>query len=310
MRPLLGLLLTALLVTAGCLGSTGEVLAGCEEPLQVATFHGPTHDGALERAPGQAVPILLWVENPYDVELEVTLATHPQATAYIDHEEGLAKAPAGHRLEPGERSLLGANVQEALPNGSVAISLLHHVPEGAGPVEGNLCDYNGEVRRWFELAEPIEPDATAEPGKGVLVRTVGVWRNGTSFYTNHGGFHDRTDLPRSYLGNYSGNDPLKVYVYNDTGDEMPERYDESGYATTIPGFNEALEGLPTVGARFTAFAPAEGYTQDGNEDHPLYGDALAFYIEAIEVRTVPCEVPQPVCDVPSEDDVPPPTSSP
>ena len=60
------------------------------------------------------------------------------------------------------------------------------------------------------------------------------------------------------------------------------------YFTTIKGFNEALKGLSTNAARVVHIPPQDAYTIAGNEDHPLYGDALIFYIRVLEVHDVPC----------------------
>lgn len=308
MKRLGVLFLGVVVATTGCLGGTGQVLAGCEDLMEIRpVFAGTNVAGHLQRAPGQAVPVLFWVENVADTGLEVRLETAPEAASYLDPEGGI-----GDWLDidvpKGEQRLLAANLDEAMPNGSVQVSF-HAFGTQPNEVKGTLCDYSQERTQWVTLAEPIQPNATAEEGQGVLVRTVGFWMNGTSFYTNHEGFHNRTDLPRDYVGNYTGSDPLKVYIYDESSQELPDRYNESGYSTTIPGFNEALKTLPTMGARFTAFPPEQGYTREGNEEHPLYGDPLAFYIEALEVRTIPCEVPQPVCEVPGQDDAPEPPAA-
>lgn len=284
---------------AGCLGGPGQELAGCEEILEIRPAFGAMDDqGRFERAPGQSVPILFWVTNTAGVPLTVHLETVPEPTSvwYLTGEDD-------RRLEPGGQGLLAVELDQASEDGTVELVIGTDPLPDANDVEEAICDYDRRFERTVTLAEPEEAEV-AEGGKGVLVRTVGLWGNGTSFYTNHGGFHDRGELPRSYLGDYAGDDPLEVYVYNESRDERPERYNESGYSTTISGFNEALHGLPTVGARMTFAAPDEAYTTEGNEDHQLYGDPLYFYIEALEVETVPCEVPQPVCTPPDEDDVP------
>jgi FKBP-type peptidyl-prolyl cis-trans isomerase 2 len=61
-----------------------------------------------------------------------------------------------------------------------------------------------------------------------------------------------------------------------------------GYYTTIPGFNDALKGLSTNTVHVVRLAPEQAYTRSGNEKHPLYGDALVFYIKVVDVVDAPC----------------------
>lgn len=169
--------------------------------------------------------------------------------------------------------------------------------------EGLPCAPHGRGEG-YGVARPEESPRGAA-GKGVHVRTAGFWENGTSFYTNHGGVHARDDIPKGYLGEYGGDEPLKVYVYEEETSEMPRRYQEAGYAVTIRGFNEALKGIPQGGARVAQLAPEDAYTAPGREDHPLYGDALVFWIEAVEVVDLPCPLPPPQCDLPATPPLPP-----
>jgi hypothetical protein len=140
---------------------------------------------------------------------------------------------------------------------------------------------------------------TARPGVGVLVHTAGFWLNGTLFYTNMDRVHNDTRIPHAGWYEYEGGDPLSVYIYNESRAERPERYNETGFGVTIPGFNEALKEAFVGASRVARLTPEQAYTHDGNEEHLLYGDELVFYIEITDVVTVDCPYPQPVCEVPT-----------
>lgn len=158
---------------------------------------------------------------------------------------------------------------------------------------------------------PAREGATVEVGKGALVKAAGFWENGTLFYTN---MHEVDDGPRD--GNtdeswpragwyeYGGDDALPVYVYDKdrseappawtAGNEVPDEDPFTGfvvpgrYFTTIPGFNEALKGLSTSTTVAVRIPPELAYTRPGNEEHPLYGDALVFLIHVEAVADLPC----------------------
>lgn len=286
--------LLVLVAASGCLGGAGESLGTCDPVVDVSLFHPEASQGALPRAEGEPVPVSVWVENvaPVDLEVEIAwtgvearhLSADPSPVEVLDRnvpeDEGTF---AAFSLEPGE--------------GEVQLEIRAHAEGIEADLRDPLCEDTRVQREPLSLDERSGFDR-AQAGQGVLVHTVGWWPNGTSFYTNMDRYHERPDLPHDYLGPYESGEPLKVYVYNESREEMPERYNESGYVTTIPGFNEALKAVPTVGGHVTYLEPSQAYTTEGNEDHALYGDPLIFYIEAIETRTVPCEVPQPVCTPP------------
>lgn len=290
------------IVTSGCLGGAGQALFDCDT-LDVETFTPPLDpDGRLARASGEPVPLIVWADNVGSAELFVSAETQPSVGDVVASSLPMDDDPleAGI-LEPGERWFLVLDVADTLDNGSIQLTVR---TSGTGGAEDLTCDLDTEEHRWFDAGDPQDAPR-AEGGKGVLVRTVGWWTNGSSFYTNMERYHADPGTPGGYLDPYNGSDPLPVYVYNESASEMPDRYNESGYVTTIEGFNAALHGLPTAGGRVTHMPAEQGYTKDGYEQHPLYGDDLIFYIEATEVTTEPCEVPQPVCTLPGADDVPP-----
>ncbi|MHB1262714.1 MAG: FKBP-type peptidyl-prolyl cis-trans isomerase [Thermoplasmatota archaeon] len=151
----------------------------------------------------------------------------------------------------------------------------------------------------WDLTTPRE-GRSAEPGQGVHVFTAGFLENGTLFYTNIKAI-DHDDWPRTANYTWEGGDPLPVYVYEEDRGEQPAYWDDPqagtpvegtvpglGYYATIPGFNEALKGLSTNTVRVVRLAPEDAYTRAGAEDHPLYGEALVFYIKVIDVVSLPC----------------------
>ncbi|HEX9817208.1 MAG TPA: hypothetical protein VGB18_09530 [Candidatus Thermoplasmatota archaeon] len=160
------------------------------------------------------------------------------------------------------------------------------------------CKGFGDAGEGVRFA-PRAAGEQAQPGVGVQVRTAGFWTNGTLFYTNMQRVHDDPRIEHAGWYAWEGNDPLPVYIYNTTRTERPERYNASGFVTTIPGFNEALKSI-FVGTSFVAdLAPEEAYTRPGNEGHDLYGDEIVFYIEITDVVAIDCPYPQPVCEAPT-----------
>jgi FKBP-type peptidyl-prolyl cis-trans isomerase 2 len=166
----------------------------------------------------------------------------------------------------------------------------------------------------WDLAAPTE-GRSAEPGQGVHVYTAGFLEDGTLFYTNIEAI-DQDDWPRTDWYAWEGGEPLPVYVYDQDRNEEPAYWRPPsssvpktgtpadpvlhdaameadattglGYFTTIAGFNEGLKGLSTNTVRVVHMAPEDAYTRAGNEEHPLYGQALVFYIKVEDVVSVPC----------------------
>lgn len=157
-----------------------------------------------------------------------------------------------------------------------------------------------------------KPDGElATTGQGAHVYTAGFWTNGTLFYTNIAEV-DSSTWPRAGWYAFEGGEALPVYVYDKDRGEKPAYWGQEHeigpvgqrigreYFTTIAGFNEALKGLSTATERVVVIPPEKAYTLPGNEEHPLYGDALVFYIRVVDVVDVPCDarMPSPACDLP------------
>lgn len=194
---------------------------------------------------------------------------------------------------------------------------------GSGPFSIEFMvharDRGCTVTKWARTihVDVGRPGEKARPGVGALVHTAGFWENGTLFYTNMDRFHNDTTIPRGGWYEFTNGDPLRVYLYNRSRDERPPRYNASNngvkppggqpshvWSPTIEGFNAALKTMQTTGSWIVRIPPHQAYTQPGRERHPLYGDALVFYMEIRNVVVVPCPVPEPACD-PTVPKVPP-----
>jgi hypothetical protein len=275
MRVWVALAAVASLVS-GCVG-LGE--RGC----------GP--DGAdLDAMPVLRTP---WVDGGY-------LRTDPAGTwDTVILQTGDAEAPAAMAGPAGWSVEVERISDPSLDN----FSLLRVAP-GAG--KGRLdvaydhteCGGQRGTISWT-LAAP-EKGRAAEPGEGVHVHTAGFLEDGTLFYTNIKAI-DHDDWPRTDWYAWEGGDPLPVYVYEGDRSEQPAHWKDPqsgtpvegtvpglGYYTTIPGFNAALNDLSTNTVRVARLAPEEAYTRAGNEEHPLYGQALVFYIKVDAVVPLPC----------------------
>jgi hypothetical protein len=134
----------------------------------------------------------------------------------------------------------------------------------------------------------------------VHLYTAGFLEDGTLFYTNIKAI-DHDDWPRTPWYAWEGGEPLAVYVYDEDAGEEPAYWEDPqsgtplhgtipglGYSPTIAGFNDALKGLSTNTVRVVRLEPEEAYTHPGNEDHPLYGEPLVFYIKVETVVPLPC----------------------
>jgi hypothetical protein len=277
MRVWVALAAVASLVS-GCVG-LGE--PGC----------GPDDPGAGDELPDLRTP---WVDGRYlrtdrsgtwdTVVLQTGDAEDPEASA----------GPGGWSVEVeriSDPSLDNFSLLRVTPGpGKGRLDLAYDHSECGGGRSGTIS---------WDLAAP-EAGRSAEPGEGVHVYTAGFLENGTLFYTNIKAI-DRDDWPRTDWYAWEGGDPLPVYVYDQDRGEQPAHWKDPqsgtpvagtvhglGYYTTIPGFNEALKDLSSNTVRVVRLAPEEAYTRAGNEEHPLYGQALVFYIKVDAVVALPC----------------------
>lgn len=261
------------LILQGCIAD--DLIGGtCDEP-DLHTLTGPWDGSRTSWVATGPLPILFWASPDRGAEpVTVELADGASAPGEVSMFSNTSR-PGFGVLHAEDPPVPRVHVRAACPDGGTTTNTLIVVPTGGG-------------------------DAVS-PGHGVEVYTAGFWTNGTLFYTNmhRVQFDDAIPHPDGgELGQWPGGEALPVYVYDGSRDEMPARYEEAGYFTTIRGFNEALKGMVEGQSRVARLAPEDAYTRPDARDHALYGDELVFYIELVRIADVPCEVPEPVCEVP------------
>lgn len=298
------------LAFAGCVGIQPAVCL----PLDSFSLWGrATPEGSIGRSLNQtahqaSASVLYWFHNPYSEpvtpEPRFESGSTPLLTSF-DHI--LSDDP----LPPDGRGFGYSKVVEHRaaatdkPN-DVNLSLFKSDSREVAPGAHVYCNPSEEPVYDIRL-NPGRTGAPPTPGTGVWVHTAGFWENGTLFYTNMDRVNNDTRVPKAGWYQYGGGASLRVYVYNTSAKERPSRYNQTGnaYSPTIQGFNTALKTLPDTGSVIAHIPAEQAYTQPGREKHRLYGDNLVFYIEIEKRVTVPCPLPQPVCDYPVDPPKPP-----
>ena len=146
-------------------------------------------------------------------------------------------------------------------------------------------------------------------GIGTQLYYVLWYANGTLASTNDPALRNRPALGDAVLdGNdTSFDEPLKVYVGGQRGTPPPEPYNSTGYLPVIAGFDARLRNAGdgsgmVAGETLAVRIPKEqAYTIDGNEDHVLYGEDLAFLIRIVTVDLLAMRT----CDLPVCAPIPP-----
>jgi hypothetical protein len=293
LRCPLAVALVAFLSLAGCLGVGPDEV--CSRPqVSLAWVPGDTQGAGV-------------LSEPTDPDQDWDALFSIQTTATV--ELNVATWPAGWNLDAARLGSTNSSLYRA------RLTPTRLPQAGAFNVEW-ASTHDGECYEMVRsssvtLAEP-SPGSVASVGQGAMVYTAGFWENGTLFYTNMPDV-DRSVWPRAGWYAWEGGDALPVYVYGSSRDEEPAYWSACppsppsdgscawNYFTTIEGFNEALKGLSTNTARVVHIPPEKAYTLPGREDHPLYGDALVFYIRLVAVHDVPCgpDEPPALCQMPA-----------
>lgn len=282
------LLLTAT-VLGGCLEEDeGPVADSVPFPLQTYRFAWEGADVAVD---GTTHGWLLSVHNPSNGTYETTILPFGLEEALLGpvratdslgagggrvtwlpaRVEGGASVPAPSlTLGPGEGGVFLVQVEaysQADP-GRVGVRFL--VTDDNDPLRA----VDSRTVAWNVTSAAMATGVA--PGDHVRTVTVGVWANGTSFYTNSADLLADAAFPAGFDHNESASDPLPVYVYDQSRDEQPEGSKDRCWFTTIAGYNALLRSQSegSTGVRF--LPPESAYTLPGNEDHPLYGDPLVF----------------------------------
>ncbi|MBW3583367.1 MAG: hypothetical protein KY455_09745 [Euryarchaeota archaeon] len=148
---------------------------------------------------------------------------------------------------------------------------------GQGPLPFIAGDFR--VLEGWQSVRGVQLDKSgpkAVPHDKVKTLTVGVWTNGTSFYTNIADLNADATFPAGYDREQFGGDPLPIYVYDQDRREQPVGNRDRCWFTTISGYNALLKSQAELGTNARFLTPEEGYTVAGAEDHFLYGEALVF----------------------------------
>ncbi len=265
------LILASILVMAtlsGCLAD--DDVGDGETALGFFVFHYP--------APG----IMTSEDSPHPLAWAVRVANPSNDTVRYDLEAaGMAAGRGGIVTHEGwlDTEIGGARLSDTLAPGESRL----WVYEGDWSVGDafTMNAYSNGARVFTQELTAVDGGGiVVQPGMHVQTRTVGLWVNGTSFYTNIPQMLQNASFPAGgnidRQGALADATPLPVYVYDQDRLEQPDSSIDNCYFTTIPGYNALLKTQVTgvTGARF--LTPAEGYTRAGNEAHLLYGDALVF----------------------------------
>lgn len=282
-RPLVPLLLV--IAIAGCseIGSD-EGAEASSFPLEVFRFAYPGSDAAVA---GFDHGWLVQVRNPTQESLRAALVPFGIDTASVgpigttggDAPQQLWLADtvsadqAGPPLElaPGEAGLFLVQVKGyPVSEGEQVAGFQVRALDVADPTH----PYGSHLEEWTVT---IASAATAvSPDHHVQTATVGVYPDGTSFYTNIAALHADRNMTRDYDNTTFGGDPLPVYVYGQARGEQPAGSRDTCHFTTISGYNTLLKTQAAGSTNVRYLRPEEAYTLPGNEEHALYGEALVF----------------------------------
>ena len=311
LRVVIAMVLVAL---SGCLEDLFDPAVSCEDPRvgipEVHLFGGPlnANDEITRSETPQPTPesphanwsaqVLVWIENPglYGVEVY----------GGPNWGEGMKYGPSlmlasDNILEPGETvlGLLGIVSEDYRPEPAAQVNATFF----PAPVHRPSCvDKIGY--RTIRLAASSDGE-WVKPGSGAWIHFASFDVNGSAYWSNVPRIDADAGIPKADSYQYGGSEPLKVFVYHEDAEEMPDRYRDQGYVTVVPGLNELLKKGNTVTSRSEKVNPELAYTgpewegSSTGERHPLYGKDVVFYVEVKRVVVIPeCIVPDPVCNVP------------
>lgn len=269
-------------------------LAGCaspdaEEGFEPAPFplvvYRHAWTGSDVFVPGVPHGLAFSVHNPTDKEVSVGLIMEghdsmlmgplgltsgdtPITTWLAVRVEDESNRGVGRILAPGEGTMFLAKVDSYVSSNVTARFL------ATDPLNGEVF-YEPHSIDWSIVETTAQPLTT--PSTLVQTTTVGFWINGTSFYTNSAQLLADPAFPVGGDVDRNGaTETLPIYVYDNANSEQPYGNADNCYFTTIPGYNELLKNQAGLSTGVTFMQPSQGYTVEGNEDHPLFGDALVF----------------------------------
>lgn len=283
MRPLFAILLAAFLL-AGCTSSVSTDGDGIVSLYRVA------YAGSDLYVEGSTHGWMATVTNDYDEDIVVGLD-------FIGKVDGRIVRPIQEGMVGFEQ--LSSNMDVAgdhdpaftmqLAAGESTLVLAH--VDGYGEfgstftVGWNLTAYNADATRTLAqvpttwTVERTTPGTPVNPGDHVQTVTVGMWINGTSFYTNAGAALDDPNFPGGegwVNATEDGRDPLPIFVYGEDRSEQPMGSQDTCHFTTITGYNDLLKSQAEGSTGVRMLQPEEAYTVEGREDFGLYGHVLVF----------------------------------
>ncbi len=271
-RAILVGLVAVAAVLAGCLDGDGA------EGLDLYLFDYP---GAQNWVPGTEHGWMLRISNPTSQTMAAVVAPIGVADGPFFLAADLAAGRMPDLVASVDGAVIGGLRAVLAPGEStVAVLLVRAYENAVEPVAGlrvhsMLGDQvveTADVTRPVKMVEGLDVEA----GDHVRTATVGVWINGTSFYTNIAALNEDPAFPAGYDRAEFGGDALPIYVYASDRGEQPAGSKDTCHFTTITGYNELLLGQAEGGTGARFLLPEEAYTREGAEDHLLYGDALVF----------------------------------
>lgn len=272
----------------------GVALAGCSNDAPAAeALPSPVkayrfaYEGSDVHVPGTEHGWLIRLHNPSDeawlatIVLEGvqdavlgpvsrTLGSSPQTVLLPVHQEdGVQEAPPSIRLEPNGSGVFLAKVREYAAGAAQAGFRVLSAPAAR---DDAIVLSDAQLRPLTVL----DAQTPVDPGDHIETVTVGVWTNGTSFYTNSASLLADPAFPAGFPRDAFDDAPLPVYVYDRTRDEQPAGSQDQCHFTTIAGYNALLKEQAEHSTGVRLMRPEDAYTVPGAEDHPLYGDPLVF----------------------------------
>lgn len=274
--PCLVIVLLAPLLS-GCIEPGSDGPESPPAPLTSLEVYEYRYDGDDVAYPGYAYGWMARITNHDSVNIPFIVKPVDNLTAFgpaTNESWELFDAPAVDILPPGESKLYLFQATFANATNQTGFSVRVIETDQASP------DVDAPIQQVGRFLRDLESPATGPnpvgPGQHVHTATVGVWLNGTSFYTNIPDLNADEAFPAGYDRSEFGGDPLPIYVYGEDRTEQPPGSKDTCHFTTITGYNALLKTQVEHGTSVRWLAPEEAYTRPGAEEHQLYGDVLVF----------------------------------
>lgn len=275
---------------SGCITDGVDLGAGGADGLTSLSVYEYRHSGDDAAFRGLSYGWMARITNELDAPVVIAVEPlHRNETSWAPattEEWRTLEAPMVERLEGGESRLylFSAVFAEQVTETGFKVRVLdldlseqetYEIP-WAEP--GNETDEVGVVEEATFARTLTWPETFTRVGSNQHVRTatVGVWLNGTSFYSNIAELNVDPGFPAGYNTTNVSGDPLPVYVYASQASDQPPRSKDHCYFVTIPGYNDLLKTQADKSTNVRWLAPGEAYTRAGAEGHDLYGDVLVF----------------------------------